>query len=177
MKQQLGFTLLLALVVIGLLLVIVFSVTMLSTRSLGLSSAYRQSQLAFYAADSGIECLLYYHEQGGEEKKFAQAPAAGPDEEDEEDEEGEEDQAYYEVGDELECGTVGLNVDEIEDKTIDGEAFMLTTFTQEMKLDNDSCAKLSVEGYADGEYILRSRGYDNCDDRSMERGLKVEFGG
>jgi len=55
-----GFTLLLALVVIGIVLVVGLGVFDIILREIALSAEGRESQKAFYAADTGVECALYY---------------------------------------------------------------------------------------------------------------------
>ncbi len=57
---QRGFTLLLAVFVAGLLLTIALAISGITLKELLLSSAGRESQFAFYAADSGAECALYW---------------------------------------------------------------------------------------------------------------------
>lgn len=59
-NKQSGFTLFVAIVVMGTLLIIAMGVVSLAVRQSGLSSAARESQYAFYAADTGVECALYW---------------------------------------------------------------------------------------------------------------------
>lgn len=59
MKNK-GFTLFIALVVMGTLLLIAAGITSLATRQALISASGRESQHAFYAADTGIECALYW---------------------------------------------------------------------------------------------------------------------
>lgn len=55
-----GFTLFVSIVVMGTLLLISMGVVTLALRQSILASAGRESQYAFYAADTGIECALYW---------------------------------------------------------------------------------------------------------------------
>ena len=55
-----GFTLFIAIVIMGVLLIIAMSMASLATRQAFISTTGRESQLAFYAADTGIECALYW---------------------------------------------------------------------------------------------------------------------
>ena len=55
-----GFTLLLTLLFVSLTLSIGLGVATLIIGEIGLSGSARESQLAFYAADSGVECALYW---------------------------------------------------------------------------------------------------------------------
>ena len=59
MKNK-GFTLFIAMIVMGTLLLIASGVVGLAVRQSLISSSGRESQEAFYAADSGIECVLYW---------------------------------------------------------------------------------------------------------------------
>lgn len=59
MKNR-GFTLFIAIVVMGTLLLISTSIVSLALKQSYISSAGRESQMAFYAADTGIECALYW---------------------------------------------------------------------------------------------------------------------
>lgn len=61
-KQQhsKGFTLFVALIVSSMLLAVGFSLSNIILKQLIFSNSGRESQLAFYAADSGAECALYW---------------------------------------------------------------------------------------------------------------------
>ena len=62
-KQNRGFTLLIAVLVSGILLALGFAIFNIASKELTLASSGRESQFAFYAADSGIECALYWDYQ------------------------------------------------------------------------------------------------------------------
>ncbi len=55
-----GFTLFVALIVTSLLLAIGFSLSNIVLKQLIFSQSSRESQIAFYAADSGAECALFW---------------------------------------------------------------------------------------------------------------------
>ena len=55
-----GFTLFIALIVMGTLLLIAAGIASLATRQALISASGRESQYAFYVADTGIECALYW---------------------------------------------------------------------------------------------------------------------
>jgi Tfp pilus assembly protein PilX len=59
-KFNKGFTLLLALIVANIVLIIGLGVYGIIIREIELSGLGRESQIAFYAADSGTECVLYW---------------------------------------------------------------------------------------------------------------------
>ena len=62
-KNQ-GFTLLFAALVVTILMSIGFTISNITLAQLILSSSGRESQFAFYNADSGLECALYYEYNG-----------------------------------------------------------------------------------------------------------------
>ncbi len=59
-ERSRGFTLLLAALIASIVLAIGTSIFQLAQKSLLLSSVGRDSQFAFYAADTGAECALYW---------------------------------------------------------------------------------------------------------------------
>lgn len=59
-QNQRGFTLFIALIVTSILLTVGFSIGNIILRQLRLSTSGRESQVAFYAADSASECALYW---------------------------------------------------------------------------------------------------------------------
>lgn len=62
-KKNQGIALLLAITVTGLLLLVSLAISNIAFRELLLSSTGRESQVAFFAANSGIECALYWDQK------------------------------------------------------------------------------------------------------------------
>ena len=62
MKNQ-GFTLFIAMVVMGTILLVTTGMVSLAVRQARVSSSSRESQHAFYAADTGVECAVYWDVQ------------------------------------------------------------------------------------------------------------------
>lgn len=60
LKNQKGFTLLFATLVAALILSVGIAIANITLLQIVLSAAGKESQSAFYYADSGIECALYY---------------------------------------------------------------------------------------------------------------------
>lgn len=58
-NPQKGFTILVAVVTAGILLIIAMSIGGIALKEQVLSTANKESQVAFYAADTGMECALY----------------------------------------------------------------------------------------------------------------------
>ena len=55
-----GFTLFIAMVVMGVLMLIAAGVASLAVRQSRIAYSARESQFAFYAADTGIDCAIYW---------------------------------------------------------------------------------------------------------------------
>ena len=62
-QDQKGFTLFIAIIVMGTLLLITTGIVSLAVKQALISASGRESQHAFYAADTGIECALYWDVQ------------------------------------------------------------------------------------------------------------------
>ena len=60
MKQNKGFTLLIAIVVTSMMLIVSFVVANVALKQLVLADAGVESQYAFYNADSGADCAVYW---------------------------------------------------------------------------------------------------------------------
>lgn len=60
-----GFTLLIAVILTAVLLAVGLSLLDTATKQLILASTAKQSELAFYTADSALECALYHDQQVG----------------------------------------------------------------------------------------------------------------
>lgn len=63
-KREGGFAMLFAVLVSSVLLAIGLSIFNLTVKELALSSSGRESQFAFFAADTGAECALYWDIKG-----------------------------------------------------------------------------------------------------------------
>jgi hypothetical protein len=61
-KNNKGYTLLFAVLVSSIVLAVGISILTISKKEFLLSSSARESITAFYAADSGLECALYYND-------------------------------------------------------------------------------------------------------------------
>jgi type II secretory pathway pseudopilin PulG len=59
-NSQKGFTILVAVVTAGILLIIAMTIGGIALKEQTLSIANKESQIAFYAADTGMECALYW---------------------------------------------------------------------------------------------------------------------
>lgn len=64
-QEEKGFTLVLSILIVSLVLSIGLSLLNISLKEKQLSASGRDSQIAFHAADSAMECALYWDLKGG----------------------------------------------------------------------------------------------------------------
>jgi Tfp pilus assembly protein PilX len=76
MQSEKGFAMLFAVLVSSVLLSIGLSIFNLMLKEIALSSSGRESQFAFYAADTGIECALYWDFKASSPVMFATSSAS-----------------------------------------------------------------------------------------------------
>ncbi len=162
-ESQRGFALLFAVLTGSMLLAVGLAIFSIALKELDLSTAGRESQYAFYAADSGLECALYYDSEGvfpenGEDEGFSPASVVCPN-----------------------------NLQFLENASSADADSAITTFTFEIP-QSDSittpCAIVSVEkeavaGSAEGEVstTIVSRGYNTCraGAQQVERALQAVY--
>jgi hypothetical protein len=153
-----GFTALFAVIVSALVLAIGISIANITLKQIQISSANRDSQIAFYAADSGAECALFADLN---EKAFPLE--GGP----------------------LQFSCLGQDhTASVVDDTGPNEG-VVWGFTVEYEEDPKYCAIITVEKvdtnsdptFAEKTIIL-SRGYNTCNTdspRRLERGLEIRY--
>ncbi len=71
-----GFSIFIAVIIAGSLTLVAFTVSKIVTRSLEFANTGKGSQEAFFVADAGIECALYWDTQ--EPSKFATSTSGSP---------------------------------------------------------------------------------------------------
>lgn len=157
-KKQ-GFTILFAVLVSSLVLAIGIGIINITLKEITLSSAGRESQFAFYAADSGSECARYWDNQ----EAFATTTGAT----------GTTTLLY--------CGghVINSSEDVMWNVEVDEGKFATTTFR--MLLPSNQCADVKVIKTKSGDRTITtidSRGYNTCDLNSklrLERGYRVTY--
>lgn len=150
-KPRRGFTLLLAVLVSGILLALGFAIFNIVSKEVILSSSGRESQFAFYAADTGVECALYWDYQA--------------------------DAFSAESTDIPACGGLDLNTYE---KTDDGFGNITTTFSFSLgDAVNYPCADVEVLKEADTLVTtIIASGFNTCvitNPRRLERTIQVQY--
>lgn len=144
-----GFTLLIAIILTSVLLAVGLSLLDTATKQLILASTAKQSEIAFYIADSALECALYHDQQLG---SFSySAPAAS-----------------------VVCGGQTLAL-----TTSATASVRTTTFTIPCSGGGAGTqAGVTVYKQPSGQTALYATGYSSCstsDPRRVERGLKVTY--
>lgn len=147
-----GFTLLVAVLVGGILLALGFAIFNIVSKELVLSSSGRESQFALYAADSGIECALYWDYQGD---AFSTSSPQQP-----------------------ECS--GAPVDDYEVSYDIATDSYTTTFSFSLGESlTDPCTSVSVvRGQSPKTTTLVASGYNTCvttNPRRIERAIRVQY--
>lgn len=146
-----GFILLVAVLVSGILLALGFAIYNIVAKDLVLSSSGRESQFAFFASDSGIECALYWD---GTPDAFS----------------------LDSILTDISCAgaTVPLT------SNYDGINILTTTFSVPFGAGAASpCADVLVTKYiAERQTTIESRGYNTCvttNPRRIERAIRVRY--
>ncbi len=154
-KQNLqsGFTLLIAIAITGTLLLVATGIVNLAVKQSLISSSGKESQLAFYAADTGMECALYWD---------AKNPSA--------------DQSAFAI---TTTTLINCNKDSANPAnqwTVGGSAvsvISLITF-----LPDPYCAIVTVTKNGNGTTLIESKGYNTCDPanpRRVERAVRATY--
>jgi len=161
-KQNKGFTIFIAVVLMSILLLISFAIVNISLKEIILATVGRDSQKAFYVSDIGLECALYLD--------FKMSTALDD----------------Y-VG--KNCGGYNIEAKDIRDESYISEDGMMNsaTTTFSLRYDNETrCADVSIGKHvniSDSENpftvtIIESRGYNTCDKeniRRVERAVRVKY--
>jgi len=158
-KFTTGFTILYAVIVSSLILALGLGIVAITMKEVKLSGAGRDSQLAFYAADSGSECAMYHDlvkdvfpTSTSETIILSKCNGQG-----------------------IEATSVGDNV---STATTSFRMFMVDNET------NKPCVDVEVIKYMDNSIppkqktSIDARGYNTCDAnnaRRLERGYRVEY--
>jgi len=163
-----GFVLSFAVLVSGILLSIglgIFSITM---KELVISSSGRESQFAFYAADTGGECALYWdiRHTGFDSSVFATSS----------------DSSILPSGSNVNCDREDITVissgwDTSRGWVVSNQSPTTATTEFDMTFSNGSCATVYV--FKDGaDTRIDSHGFNTCDEnnpRRVERGLRIRY--
>jgi len=149
MKNK-GFTLFIAIIITGALLLVAAGVADLAVRQSLISSSGQESQNAFYAADTGMECALYWDiKNASGYSAFSTSTVSS-----------------------ITCNNSGSLL-----VGGGGSANPASTFTFTLTPD-PYCAVVTVEKLADLSTKIESKGYNTCDlsnPRRVERAVRAVY--
>ncbi len=151
-QAQRGFTLLLAVLISSILLALGSAIFNIVSKEIILSSSGRESQFAFYAADTGIECALYWDGL----QKLATSTASSN----------------------IACG--GAAVQSFQNIFDAPTGTWTTTFFFFMgPTAANPCATVTVaKRYGPASTVISSQGYNTCVDTNpvrLERAIRVQY--
>jgi Tfp pilus assembly protein PilX len=151
LQPQQGFTLFIALVITATLLLISTGIVALAVRESFLTTASQDSQYAFYAADTGIECAIYWDVKNTSGfSAFATS-----------------------TGSSIFCNKDSNNPS--NQFTVGGSSESSFTMTF---LPQPYCATVTVTKPNDGSTKIESLGFNSCDatnPRRVERAVRVTY--
>jgi Tfp pilus assembly protein PilE len=145
-----GFTLLIAVILASVALAVGIALLDISYKQYILASSARQSQTAFYNADTALECALYYDQQ---QNSFAYAGAASS----------------------ITCNGASIAVSSSD---ISGTQKQRTFTIQTPCSGGQSSGSVTVYKWSNGSTTIFASGFNTCDPnnlRRIERGLKVVY--
>jgi len=179
MKNR-GMTLFIAVVIMGILLFISFAVVNITIKGTLFASSGRDSQYAFYAANAGLECTLYWDSKYITDYDADMNPIYGS--------------AFAtSTASTITCATQTISTDSQTVPTNPpqfsligggGDAKQTSIFYFDMNQGSNPvlyCAIVTVKKYYTGPDLItyiKSRGYNTCDtsnSRRVERGIEVTY--
>ena len=151
-----GFTLVISLILTTVVLSVGMALTDIAVKQLQLSSSARNSQIAFYNADSALECALYY-----DQKINA---------------------FYYNESQNISISCNGVALSSFSSLSNYAEtqsgAVRTTTFSTPCADGSGVTANITILKRSSGVTDIYSNGYNTCissDPNRIERGLKISY--
>ena len=158
-KNNKGYALYTAIVLTSLLIVVAYATATVSVRQLQLSVSSSDSQIAFYSADTGLECAIYFDLKSSFISQFATSTAGS-----------------------ISCGntvittgsqTVPTNPSQLS--VIGGGGFSNPSSIFYF-LTNPGCVIVKVTKNNDNTTTIESRGYNSCSGNlRFERGVVLTY--
>ncbi len=162
-----GFTLLISIITTSLLLIVSFVVVNVSLKQVVQASSARESQYAFYAADGGTECAVYWDLNDSSQSAFATSTITNP-------------VGTINCGNNVPILTNSQSVQTTPTPTPSrigggGNANPTSIFQVTFR---KGCAIVRVTKEINGYTTINSRGYNTCDPsapRRFERGVTLTY--
>ncbi len=161
MKKNKGFTLVVAVVVTSMLLVIGFMLSDVAVKQLKLATSNEESQYAFFAADSGLECAKHWDLSSADLSPFATATPG----------------TIFCNFQTIKTGLQTVPTNPTQSSVIGGGGIANATSTFYLTY-TKGCAIVTVTKKANGYTTIDSRGYNTCDTtspRRYERGVSITY--
>lgn len=155
-NKERGIAIYIAVTITAVLVLVSFAIVNLAIKQINISAISRDSQSAFYVADSGIECALYWdlkNPSNPGQSAFATTTTQS-----------------------INCDNAAIGVTH----TVDANGFGTTTF-QVLFPPNPYCTNVDVAKYYIGSVRatkIESRGYNSCsttNSRRVERAIVVNY--
>ena len=147
-KEETGLTLFVSIIVMGTLFLVATGLANLAVKQSLVSSSGQDSQHAFYAADSGMECATYWDVKNPSgTSAFATSSSS----------------------------VISCNG---QDFTVGGNGFGAPTPFTLLLTPDPFCAEVTVTKNADGTTLVESLGRNNCDaanNRKVERAVRATY--
>lgn len=143
-----GVTLLIAIILVSVLLALGLALIDVAYKQAVLASTVKQSEIAFYAADSALECALYWDQQMG---AFSYSTPLSS----------------------ITCATRSMSVT----SSVNGST-RTSSFNVPCETGGGTRATVVAYKQSNGQTAIYASGYSSCstsDPRRVERGLKVTF--
>ncbi|MBU6390245.1 hypothetical protein KGQ31_01710 [Patescibacteria group bacterium] len=165
-KASRGFALLFAILASSVLISIALAIFNLSSREVVFSTFGRESQVAFYAADIGAECALYW-DVNGKSQTGKDTFATSTDSIN-----------YALTSQSVTCGS-DTNVT-VSTPASGAPVNDANNATNQFSLQNAACATVSVSKSYDAiagkiKTTIESYGHDSCGNPLVERGLRIQY--
>lgn len=150
MKTHRGFTLLMSVLVASVMLALGYALYNIAVKELILSSSGRESQFAFYAADTGVECALYWDYNG--DTFSTSSPLT-----------------------EVACGIATSTLT----RNLSGSTYTTTfSFTQRATVPSPCISVIVTRDVSPRRTTIESSGYNTCDTANpfrIERAIRVTY--
>lgn len=165
MKKNRGMTLFISVIIMGILLLISFALVNITLKNTLFASSGRDSQYAFYAADAGVECAVYWDSKF-DPSKFATSTSGSP---------------ISCAGNSISTGQAILGTTTLVMIGGGGSGNPTSAFGFVMSQGinpTSYCAIVTVTKNINGTTYIKSRGYNTCDisnPRRVERGVEVTY--
>lgn len=155
MKKERGITLLIAIIITGTLMLVATAIANIALKQATIAASGRESQYAFYAADSGAECALFWDVKNSSGiSAFATSSPSN-----------------------INCNQDQNNPSNPSPSLVGGSLDGKSTFTIRF-LPDPYCAVVTVTKPSDGTTKIESLGYNTCDTtnpRRVERAVRVTY--